>query len=354
MNIAFYISDMGYGHATREIAVIRELLRHKRVNVFARTHTPFGLVKRSFEGAKRAAVADVQNDVGTVNATGGMGVDAKKTHEAVIEWLKGWDAYNRKEKAFCKKEKIDLIAADIAPQPFLVAESLGLPSIGLSNFTWDWIYSAIFGEDLEVEQMREAYRAASLGVLFPFSFEAHPFRKTEKVGLAVRRRTRGREEMRKLAGAKPSEMITFCSFGFSTDIRKVATPKKARLMMPSSTATEGAIKVPESETESQDWIGACDLLLSKGSYGVVSEAMQAEVPMLLASRPGFVESDIFIAECTRLGIAVEVTEQEAVRGSWEEKAEEAIDCKKNYRRLPDLYRRDGAKEAADLILKHLK
>lgn len=27
MNIAYYISDYGYGHATRSIAIIRELLK---------------------------------------------------------------------------------------------------------------------------------------------------------------------------------------------------------------------------------------------------------------------------------------------------------------------------------------
>ena len=44
------------------------------------------------------------------------------------------------EAAELADEGIRLIVGDIPPLAFEVADRLGVPSIAIGNFTWDWIY----------------------------------------------------------------------------------------------------------------------------------------------------------------------------------------------------------------------
>ena len=46
------------------------------------------------------------------------------------------------EAAFLRDERVDLVVADIPPLGLAAARRAGVPGIGVSNFTWDWIFSA--------------------------------------------------------------------------------------------------------------------------------------------------------------------------------------------------------------------
>jgi UDP-N-acetylglucosamine:LPS N-acetylglucosamine transferase len=59
-----------------------------------------------------------------------------------------------------------------------------------------------------------------------------------------------------------------------------------------NTAVEGKniVKIPEDVTETQNYIAACDLVISKPGWGTVSEAVRSERPLLVIER-GFMRED---------------------------------------------------------------
>ena len=50
--ICFYTSDYGYGHAARDIAIIRGICKQLDVKVFARTNVPFEFMKHSLPSVR--------------------------------------------------------------------------------------------------------------------------------------------------------------------------------------------------------------------------------------------------------------------------------------------------------------
>jgi hypothetical protein len=59
-----------------------------------------------------------------------------------------------------------------------------------------------------------------------------------------------------------------------------------------NTAVEGKyiVKIPEDVTETQNYIAACDPVISKPGWGNVSEAVRSERPLLVIER-GFMRED---------------------------------------------------------------
>ena len=106
--ICFYISDFGYGHAARDIALIRELQEYAEVIV--RAGAPAEFMARSLPGVE---VLPGQNDPGVVMA--GAAVDREKTLAAVERWLASWEAYVSTEKAFLYDRRVDLVLSGIVP-----------------------------------------------------------------------------------------------------------------------------------------------------------------------------------------------------------------------------------------------
>jgi hypothetical protein len=96
-----------------------------------------------------------------INVANGLATDKEKTYEQMKTWVNEWDGFIKEEKQFCKSHNINLIVSDMAPQPFIIAKELGLPSVAITNFTWHCIYSYLFSKnDEHVKKIKEAYLLA--------------------------------------------------------------------------------------------------------------------------------------------------------------------------------------------------
>lgn len=341
--VCFYISDYGYGHAARAIALIRDLVLHdERVRIIVKTAGPFEFTRRSLTHP-RIRTIDSRNDPDVFLARGGAIVDHARTRQAFLRWVWSWDDYIARERAFCLEHHIDLILSDIAPQPFEVAEALDIPSLAVSNFTWDTIYGHLFPDLEEVDILRDAYRSASFACVLPFEIGMEIFPRSERVGLVSRRITVSRQEMRRRHGISEDDLLVFVGqspelsdsseHGHTGDLREPGTPTPpetaasraysrptwpspfveadgaptVRYLVPSGMAMPGALAIPIAETESQNWIGMCDCVVAKCGYSTVSEAVRARVPLLVWKRDGFIEDEAIARKIELLGIGKAVS-----------------------------------------------
>ncbi len=346
--ICFYTSDFGYGHAARDIALIRELQKTLHAEVTVRTGMPGDFMSRSLPGVE---VRRGSNDPGVV--MDGAAVDTERTLAVVEPWLLSWEDHITAEKAFLRDRRFDLLLSDIAPQPFLAAEELGIPSLGISNFTWHLIYTHLFGETRLTNRVADAYRAADGALMLPLHEPMAVFRDRREVGLVARAVTRDRPESRRGCGLSARRPLVYLGGGQSLDpalFRGIRTAlAECTLLVPSWIDLPGAIRIPPGETETQNWIAACDLVVSKPGYSTIAEAIQAGVPMALFRREGFAEDDSLIGGVERMGIGREIPAAAVLDGSWAGDLESLIGLQENFDQIDDLFRRDGTKECSSMV-----
>jgi UDP:flavonoid glycosyltransferase YjiC (YdhE family) len=346
--ICIYVSDFGYGHASREIALTRGLQEALHAEVVVRTGLPAEFMARSLPGVE---VLRGQNDPGVVME--GAAVDRERTLTAVERWLASWDGYIAAEKALLRDRQIDLVLSDIAPQPFLAAEELGIPSLGISNFTWHLIYTHLFGKTDVTDRIAEAYRAAEGALLLPLHEPMAVFKDRREVGLVARAVTRDRAEIRRRCGLSEGEPLVYLGGGRSLDptvFRGLRTTLAGcTLLVPSWTNLPGTVRIPPGETETQDWIAACDLVVSKPGYSTIAEAVQSGVPMALFRREGFSEDDYLIEGVEALEIGEEIPAAAVLDGSWAEDLESLMGLAENFEKIDGAFKRDGTKDCIDML-----
>jgi len=100
ISICYYISDYGYGHASRSIAIIRRILNSSNFNkikIYVKTYYPFNFVKHSLFH-KDVKVYKSKNDIGIIFKKNNIMVDKDKTKNILDRWLASWDTYIKNEK----------------------------------------------------------------------------------------------------------------------------------------------------------------------------------------------------------------------------------------------------------------
>jgi len=357
-SICFYISDYGYGHASRDIAIIRRILKEfENVKMYVKTDGPFHFVQQSLP-QKNVEVIQTKNDVGVVFKKNGVSVDREKTRKILDEWLASWERYIQSERRFCEKHKVNLILSDIVPQPFTVADELDIPGIGISNFTWHYIFYNLFGVIPATERIKEAYQCADIVLALPFNDEMDilKFKNKKEISLVSREMTVDRRDIRRKCGISDGELLVYVGVGKSFDpsflrnMKKIDVPDVKFLISSNAELPfENVIKIPNNETEAQNYIAMCDLVVSKTGYGTVSEAVKARIPMFLLKREGFKEDELIGNKVEELGIGRFISEKSFLDGAWVNESNHLEIYTKGFDNLNDRFKNDGIPEIAETI-----
>ena len=350
--ICFYVSDYGYGHATRSIALIRKILSHyPHLRIIVKSDGPFDLLSQSLQDP-RISVIRYRNDISIPLLRSTETVDVDTTCILLTEWQESWSETIIGEIRFCKEQNVDLILSDIAPQPFLVADDLGIPSVGISNFSWDSIYQHLVPEMTGlIDNVRSAYSYATLACVLPFHLPMPAFRKTVPVSLLSRDITIPRNLMRERLGLHDDETVFFfnprCPVDkLDPDLYKTLSQESIRIIMPSAFAPRHSpiIALPADDTESQNWIAMCDCVVTRCGYSTVSEAVQANVPLIVWERPGFIEDNAIITEIQRLGVGRSYDYQQIRSFDWIAELPELSRYKQHYVSIAPKYINSGSKD----------
>src|SRR5258706_1326647 len=138
MQVVFYISGHGFGHATRSIELIRTMATLRSDTRFVvRTNAPRWLFEPS---AVPIEVQAFEPDVGVVQIDG-LVLDEDGTATRAASFYRDFDRRVDEEAALLRRIGADVVLADVPPLAFAAASRAGLPSVAVANFTWDWIYA---------------------------------------------------------------------------------------------------------------------------------------------------------------------------------------------------------------------
>ena len=356
VSICYYISDYGFGHASRAIAIIRRILnKWKNVKIYVKTDYPSSFVEQSLP-EKTVEVIKTRNDIGVIFEENSTTVDKESTEKIVNDWVSSWNEYIREEKKFCKRYSIDLILSDITPQSFIVADELGVPGVAISNFTWYYIFSYLFGKTEATESIKEAYRCADIALVLPFNEDMGIFKKKKEVSLVARKITADRSDLRRKHGIQDSELLIYIGVGrsfnpsFLRNLKEINN-KNIKLLVSSNVKMplKNIIRIPDAVTETQNYIAMCNLIVSKTGYSTVSEAIRARVPMFLFKRKGYKEDEIIGNKVEELGIGQQISGRSFLDGDWIGELDELDKYKAKFDYLDGRFRKDGTLEVLEIL-----
>jgi L-arabinokinase len=293
--IALYLSGHGYGHMTRACEVLAELRRRDpSVPLAVVGSVPERLVRLAVPGPLTFRTATC--DVGLVQHDA-LRIDEAATAARCRDFEATWDARVEAEAGFLRETRVGLVVGDIPALAFAAAARAGVPSVGLGNFSWDWIYRHLSVREPSLAASAalaaSAYRQASLLLELPFAGDLSAFTYREPIGLVARRPRVARAEARRRLGLddRPTVLLSFGGVGLPALARGAAPDAgDLRWLWPPDVDD----RLEALDLTYPDAVNAVDVVVTKPGYGIVSDAIAAGTRVVYTERGDFPEYPILV------------------------------------------------------------
>jgi L-arabinokinase len=352
-----YVSGHGFGHSVRTATVlgaVRSLDPALRIAVV--TAGP-GWMFRDAVGDGLELRAE-RADVGLVQQ-GALVIDTAATAAACDAFEREMPARVEREAAWLRAMGARVVLGDIPPLAFRAAAEAGVPGIGMSNFSWDWIYAHLArqepGLSAAAAAAAAAYAQATNLLELPFAGDLSVFPRRTEVPLVVRRPSVTRAEARRRLGLglAPAALLSFGglglpgfefsvlsklrSFQFLSAPTGSAAPPNLRVVSLADLAAHGLTYL--------DLVAAADVVVTKPGYGIVTDAIACRTRMIYTERGDFPEYPVLVEKMTRWLPAVHVSNADLLAGLLRPALEAVLATA-----FPEPPRMDGAGVAARALL----
>lgn len=304
MRLMYAITAHGWGHFTRSAALLQALHEvDPTVEFHLSTALPEAQLRDQLPFRFTYRAADYEPGVAQRSC---LDSDLKRTiadYRGYCEQRPRWLAA---EQRYLTEQRIDAVISDIAALPVRAAGALGLPAVGVANFTWDWILEPLLaGTDASdvPDLLREDYAHGRELFLLPFGQSTSSFAVTTQVPVLARhRRASTADALRTLglsadANAPPIALVCLGGWqGSSLPPITVEPGLQARFVaseglaidFPNPAVTFGA-RLP-GNLVFPDLVAAADIVITKPGYGIASECVTQATPVLMVAREGFREA----------------------------------------------------------------
>ena len=372
--IVFYVSGHGFGHASRVIEVINAVLaRRPETRIGVRTAAPRWLFDLTVKG--KVAFSTLECDTGVVQ-TDALTLDEADTIRRAAAFHSDLVTRAASETRVLRELGAGLIVGDIPPLAFAVGAAAGISSIGLGNFTWDWVYSEYPRVRLApslLPAIRGAYARASMALRLPMSAGFETFSNIKDIPFIARHATRTREEVCKLLKLPADKPLVLMSFGgmglpaldtevlakfkkytvLSAASRPVGRPRKelAAAERHGSFVALNEEAMYDAGVRYEDLVAAAEAVVTKPGYGIIAECIANDSAILYTSRGHFPEYDVLVEEMPKYLRAAFIGQEDLFAGKWESHLDKLLaQARPKTLKKPET---NGADVAADLLLKAL-
>jgi hypothetical protein len=233
--------------------------------------------------------------------------------------------------------------------------------VGVSNFSWDWIYGHLASRVPALAeasaQARAAYAKADLVLRLPFAGDLSAFRRIEDVPLVVRKPPTPRQEARRRLGLdeRPAVLLSFgglglpglqpAAFGALSGYQLLLTGRAGDGRVPPNLRRLDADALSAIGLSYPDLVGAADVVVTKPGYGIVTDCIGAATRLVYTDRGDFPEYPVMVAEMPRYLPCVFASNDEVREGRLGPALEAVLGLP-----FPDPPRTDGAAVAAERLL----
>ncbi len=353
-HIAAYITGHGFGHATRSAALLAAVAaRRPAVRLSVISSAPEWLFRLNLPTPFDYRAEAI--DVGTIQRDA-LSLDCEATLSACDRLLREEPARIAAETDFLRREGVDIVLADIPWAAFPAARRAGIPAIGVSNFSWDWIYGGYLPEYPEFGRVaaaiREAYAQADLFLRLPFHGPCEAFPVIRDIPMIARRARRSREAIRAALSLNGNRPVVLLSFG-GFDVQGVDLAQIERLRDYTFLTTQappyplGNVRVvPLEGTTYEEVVAQADAVITKPGYGIVADCLANRTPVLFTARGAFAEYPCLVRGLEQFGVCEYISNEDLLSGDWGPGLERLLRRPQHW---PEL-RSDGAEVAAGILL----
>ncbi len=338
MNIAFFISDHGFGHIMRNIPVIRELLLmgHNVVLVCGDKHIE---IAKDYFGAERGiSFVPKHTDAGLIVKPGELTLDKEATACEVEAYLAEFPERIDWAKDVFEQYHIDKVVVDIVPWALIAAKEAGVPSYLMASFTWIEQYQGYVKPEC-VEALSNAFRSADHVLYYELvnepTMKLFLEKSTEENESDIDTKVEAGELS---AGASRTyEQVGFVARAFTSDVDRIKSEHKRKIVylslggsnsgldfdidvsdLPYDFITTSALRLvgdnvtylDMSVPNSQDYVKAADYCIAKAGWSTVSEMMLSGNRFAVINRPDVPEDTMIIRQLMDRNAAIGIDVEE--------------------------------------------
>ena len=321
-SILYYISGHGFGHAVRSQQVMRALAANApEVRIYVRTTAPEWIFQTS---TTAIAYSRQAIDAGIVQ-TDSLEMKLSETLAACRAIYAEPRELIDAELTFMQTNNIDLVIGDTPPLCFEIAAQAGIPSVSITNFTWDVIYSAYAQAHPDftpfVETMTEYYRKATHALTLPYPCDTSMFPRQQSIPWIARTSLLTKQQARQTFALPQMATIVLLSFGgLGLERLPWSTLKRQQEYFFVTTGIARSLEgnlltLPAGQSQYVDLLRAADAIVTKPGYGIVADVLSHRLPILYTDRGDFAEYPRLVQALSECATAEFIPQVELLAGN---------------------------------------
>lgn len=352
-SIVYYITGHGFGHAVRSNQVIRSLRKARPdLRIHVRTMAPSWLFGD--------AVFHHPQSIDTgIRQSDSLSMGLAETLEACQSLRQSFPKVIGQEIEFIKGERVKLVVGDIPPLCFEIAARASVPSVAITNFSWDVIYRAYLQEYPDflplVEEIESFYNKARFALTLPYPCDLKVFPRREPIPWVARFSSLSKAQARTKFKLPVSATIILLSFG-GLGLERLPWEELRRLREYFFVATgkadisnDNLLVLPDEQPHYEDLVRAVDAIITKPGYGIVADAIAHQLPMLYTDRGEFPEYPRLVEALHDCATAEFIPQSELLSGNIAPYLKTLLEKPPNWPAIP----LNGAQVAAEKIIRLL-
>jgi uncharacterized protein (TIGR00661 family) len=287
MNILYFISDHGFGHATRSIGLLRKLqTKLKNYNVVIYNEKSYDFLQESMPDTR---IIKFPSDVGPITKTKVNEIDPDNSFHLFSKWIDNEEHWIKKVKNTFKFSP-DLIITDISPMGLRLSEKIRCPAVTIANFSWtDILKKFPFNpEKNKVNNwLKDSFSISQMTLKVPLSMNLEGFKNIRKTTFLCREPNNTKKNILQELNIKNKLITSYLGQNLSIKFSKI---QKDQTLWHLNILTNK--KIVKKGIEGQDVIFSSDLVVAKIGHSIISECVKYRIPMIVIPRGDYFEDKV--------------------------------------------------------------
>ena len=275
MYIALYISSHGFGHMTRCLGIMKNILHTSDYNLYV----VCGKIQNDFariylaKYKDRIIYKDLVTDIGLVNKENSLEVDKLLLQQQLLEFTSLWEDVVNDECDFLEKLNIKCIVSDISPIGTLVGNKLQLPVVLITNFTWVEQYEYIGIDESIIDKYRQAYSYVTKFIKYDLCLPINSVNCQEVYEAGFTCRDIALDKVEKIKQQYRKSIMVTC--GKSANLNTINIKNFKGTIFTTSgidiTCEENCniVNLPINILDTQNYIAASSMVITKAGWGTI-------------------------------------------------------------------------------------
>ena len=273
--IALYISSHGFGHMTRCLGIMKNILHTSDYNLYV----VCGKIQNDFariylaKYKDRIIYKDLVTDIGLVNKENSLEVDKLLLQQQLLEFTSLWEDVVNDECDFLEKLNIKCIVSDISPIGTLVGNKLQLPVVLITNFTWVEQYEYIGIDESIIDKYRQAYSYVTKFIKYDLCLPINSVNCQEVYEAGFTCRDIALDKVEKIKQQYGKSIMVTC--GKSANLNTINIKNFKGTIFTTSgidiTCEENCniVNLPINILDTQNYIAASSMVITKAGWGTI-------------------------------------------------------------------------------------